>query len=713
MKTNQLLKSSLALLTIAILATVTAFTVRQGEVAKTAHLTAPKDILQFTSGGHVLGFAKTGVYMASGSHALRVEFVNSHSISPISPAAPNAPDNANDAKKATPLSNVTYPHLWDGVTLTYDAPGGAVVRSTYRLEPYANAENIRLRYNAPVSVQNDGSLRIGFQTGTLNESAPQAWQERSGKRVPVQIAFAARGKDEITFTTGHYDRSQPLFIDPTLTWNTFLGGSGDDFGYALAVDGTGNIYVAGYSSATWGSPVRAYSDSGNNNFFAAKLDSTGNLIWNTFLGSSDGEGFGGVAVDGSGNVYVAGFSQVTWGSPVRAFSGCNNVTADPFAAKLDSNGNLIWNTFLGGCGGGQFGFAVAVDGSGNVYVAGRGVGASGAFAAKLDSNGNLIWNTFLGSGDGGGFAVAVDGSGNVYVAGQSFAAKLDATGNLTWNTFLGGTGYGIAVDMSGNVYVAGTSGATWGSPVRAFSGVEDAFAAKLDANGNLTWNTFLGGSGFDAGRALALDVSGNVYVAGYSSATWGSPDRAYSGGYNAFAAKLDSNGNLTWNTFLGGSGFDLGFGLGVDMSGNVYVAGTSGGTWGSPVRAFSGGLDAFVAKLSAPYSAQIQPPINPDGTSVFNVRRGVVPVRFTLTQNGAPTCALPPATIALTRTAGGTTGTVNESDYIMAADNGSNFRIDGCQYVYNLNSSALGVGTYRVDITINGQVVGSAIFQLN
>ena len=83
-----------------------------------------------------------------------------------------------------------------------------------------------------------------------------------------------------------------------------------------------------------------------------------------------------------------------------------------------------------------------------------------------------------------------------------------------------------------------------------------------------------------------------------------------------------------------------------------------------------------------------------------------------MTQDGTPTCALPPATIALTRTAGGTTGEVNESVYSMSADSGSNFRIDGCQYVYNLNSGALGPGTYRVDIKINGQVVGSGIFQL-
>ena len=116
--------------------------------------------------------------------------------------------------------------------------------------------------------------------------------------------------------------------------------------------------------------------------------------------------------------------------------------------------------------------------------------------------------------------------------------------------------------------------------------------------------------------------------------------------------------------------------------------------------------------MDEPYSRQVQQPINPDGSSVFSVKRGVVPVKFTLTQDGTPTCSLPPATIALTRTAGATTGAVDESVYTGSADTGSNFRIDSCQYVYNLSSTALGPGTYRVDIKINGQVVGSGIFQL-
>lgn len=593
-------------------------------------LTAPNDILQFASGGHVLGFASDAVYVAGGSHALRVQFVNPRKTHPISTAAPKG------TQRAASLSQVTYPNLWDGVTLTYDAPSGAVVRSTYRIEPHADAGNIRLRYNAPLVVQDDGSLRVSFQTGTVNESAPQAWQERDGKHVPVRIAFAPRGNAELTFAVGEYDRNEPLFIDPTLTWNTFLGGAGTDEAYGLALDVSGNVYVSGYSTETWGSPVTAYGGGGVDGF-AAKLDANGNLIWNTFLGGAGNDEAFGIALDGTGNLYLAGYSDTTWGSPVRAYSGF----FEGFAAKLDSNGNLVWNTFLGS---GGFGFdiarAVAVDGIGNVSVVGYSSATWGSpvrafsgmmdiFAVKLDSSGNLVWNTFLGgTATDYGKAVAADAIGNVYVTGSSdaawgspvlaygggtaaVAAKLDASGTVIWNTFFGSSGSnsaeGVTVDGIGNVYVAGNSSATWGSPVGSFNGGEDAFAAKFDPNGTLIWNSFIGSVSSDTGQAVFLDGTGNVFVVGYSDATWGSPSRAYSGSFDVFAAKLDSGGTLTWNTFLGSASPDFGFAVAVDSSENVHVAGYSEATWGSPVRAHSGGpFDAFVAKV--PVSAPIPTP---------------------------------------------------------------------------------------------------------
>jgi hypothetical protein len=135
----------------------------------------------------------------------------------------------------------------------------------------------------------------------------------------------------------------------------------------------------------------------------------------------------------------------------------------------------------------------------------------------------------------------------VLVTSLTAATPVGAT-TVTTTIFLGGSGddlgTSIAMDGSGNIYVCGFGSATWGSPLRAFAGTSDIFVAKLDASGALLWNTFLGGSGVDYGAGIAVDAGGNAYVCGYSSSTWGSPLRAYGGGWDGFVAKLDTDGAL-------------------------------------------------------------------------------------------------------------------------------------------------------------------------
>ena len=181
----------------------------------------------------------------------------------------------------------------------------------------------------------------------------------------------------------------------------------------------------------------------------------------------------------------------------------------------------------------------------------------------------------------------------------------------SWNTFLGSSaieeGQGIAVDGSGNIFVTGTSYASWGSPPEGmgFKGSSDAFVAKLNSSGQLLWNVFLGSAATDQGQGIAVDGSGNVFVTGYSDASWGTNPPSVlqfsQGGSDAFVAKLDAvTGELLWYTFLGSSSTDKGQGIAVDHSGNAFVIGTSDATWGTtppPVRTFSGASDAFVAKL--------------------------------------------------------------------------------------------------------------------
>jgi len=464
----------------------------------------------------------------------------------------------------------------------------------------------------------------------MKESRPVAWQEIRGERVPVEVSFRVLEEKEVGFSVGFYDPEFPLVIDPVLTWNTFMGCGTGDGGSGIAVDTSGNVYVAGTSAATWGTPENPYA--GNLDAFAAKLNSSGVRLWNTFMGSGlSDEGYG-IAVDTSGNVYVTGSSNATWGTPKNAYAG----NWDAFAAKLNSSGVRQWNTFMGSVGG-DYGRGIAVDTSGNVYVTGNSQDTWGApvnphvgalwheaFAAKLSgSDGDLIWNTFMGAAGSEevGYGIAVDTSGNVYVTGWSnatwgtpvnayagnydaFAAKLNSSGVRLWNTFMGsGTddkGYGIAVDTSGNVYVAGYSGATWGTPENPYAGNLDAFAAKLNSSGVRQWNTFMGSGSEDRGYGIAVDTSGNVYVTGWSNGTWGTPENPYAGSSDAFAAKLDINGNRLANTFMGSAGYDQAKDIAVDTSGNVYVTGDSAATWGTPENAYAGNTDAFAVKLGQP-----------------------------------------------------------------------------------------------------------------
>ena len=252
-------------------------------------------------------------------------------------------------------------------------------------------------------------------------------------------SFFANADGAIGFAAVNVDPGLPLVIDPVLSWSTFLGGSGSDFGMGIAVDSTGNILVAGYSSATWGSPLRAHS--GNYDVFVAKLDGSGTLLWNTFLGGAGTDDGDGIAVDSAGTtILVTGRSSASWGSPVRAYSGSN----DAFAAKLDSSGALLWNTFLGG--------ACRRLRHGHNH---------GLFRQRLCQGVKALLPGAVRSGP-----IAAD-----Y---DVFVAKLDGSGALLWNTFLGGAGTdsshgsGIALDSAGNIFVAGyTLSTSWGSPIRA------------------------------------------------------------------------------------------------------------------------------------------------------------------------------------------------------------------------------------------------------
>jgi hypothetical protein len=312
-------------------------------------------------------------------------------------------------------------------------------------------------------------------------------------------------------------------------------------------------------------------------------------------------------------------------------------------------------------------------------------------------------NAPYGVGSGGGiFTEGYDGNATLTVTNSTFSGN--------YARFVGG---GICNDVLGsatltvsNSTFSGNSAESGGSGI--FNGGSMTIGSTILNGGVFTENLYNSfGSVSSLGYNLSSDNGG-----GFLTATGDQINT------DPMVGPLQDNGGPTFTHALltGSPAIDAGknFAAGTtDQRGPGFVRTFDSASIANATGGDGTDIGAYEVQPRTPsYAALVQAPINADGTSTFSVRRGVVPVKFNLTQGGVATCDLPPATIAITRTAGGAIGQVNESVYNDNADTGSNFRIDSCQYVYNLNARALGAGTYRVDVLIDGQVVGSAVFAL-
>jgi len=440
---------------------------------------------------------------------------------------------------------------------------------------------------------------------------------------------------------------------PEWLWAVRAGGTSGDYGYGIALDAAGNCYLTGYfrDSASFG--PYTLTSSGSDDIVAAKLDPNGNWLWAVRAGgTSEDRGYG-IAVDASGNCYLAGYfyGSASFGPYTLTSSG----SYDIFAAKLDTSGNWLWAVRAGGTLH-DYGFGIAVDATGNSYLTGwfQGNASFGSypltssgwndiFAAKLDSNGNCLWAVRAGGTSWDfGYGIAVDVAGNCYLTGifdgtasfgpytltssgqrDIFTAKLDTSGNWLWAFRAGGTfddyGRGIAVDASGNAYLTRYFYwiASFGPYTLMSSGYNDIFAAKLDPNGNFLWAVRAGGTSLDSGFDIAVDAVGNCYLTGIfrGNAGFGPYTLTSSGDYDIFVAKLDTYGNWLWAVRAGGAYEDHGIGIAMDSAGNCYLAGYFYGSasFGPYTLTSSGGTDIFVAKLSpgTPVEDELNPPVAP------------------------------------------------------------------------------------------------------
>jgi len=445
---------------------------------------------------------------------------------------------------------------------------------------------------------------------------------------------------------------------PAWLWAKSAGGGLFDAGSCISTDTGGNVLVAGgfqSDSITFGTTVLTNASAGTTDFFIAKYDAWGNILWAKSAGGNDLDIVTDISTDTNGNTLVTGcFNSptITFGSTVltSAFAG----KPDIFVVKYDASGNVLWAKSAVGSDYDEA-FGISMDATGNVMVTGKFVSdtlffgtstlihALGTtvdlFIVKYDSSGNVLWvKSSGGTGMDSGFRISSDANGNIYVAGtfesdtiifgttvltnanagytDIFLVKYDAAGNALWAKSAGGSGndYGssISIDINGNILLTGyfrSTAISFGpAPLtNTNTSYADLYIVKYDASGNVIWSTSAGGTDNDYSQGMATDAGGNVLVTGrYSSdsISFGTTTLFNSSGNHTdlFIVKYSASGNVLWAKSAGGTDHDNSNDICIDAGGNVMVTGTFNSPYivfGTDTLVISGDFDFFVAKLDS------------------------------------------------------------------------------------------------------------------
>ncbi|MBI2828240.1 MAG: Ig-like domain repeat protein, partial [Acidobacteria bacterium] len=511
------------------------------------------------------------------------------------------------------FAKARYRNVYSGIDVVYYG-NQRQLEHDYIVAPGADPRQIRLQLSGvdDLTLDENGHLVAAVGTSQVTLRAPVAYQNGATGRRSVGARYAIGRDNVVAIRVGSYNEHLPLVIDPVLVYSASFGGSDQDEARAVAVDGSGAVYVTGVTySANFPiqDPFQSLPDNldtlnpPSGDAFVMKLSAAGTLVYSTYLGGRSTDEAFSIAVDSSGSAYVVGMTYsggvvgqrfpTTSGAirptPLSA-SGFGCCSTDAFATKLSPSGSsLVYSTYLGG-GGRDWAYGIAVDPTGAAVVVGEVQTTPFIFFQKV----NAIQPTY-GGGDADAFVMKINPAGSAFV----------------YSTYLGGndydTAYGVAVDASGAAYVTGyTSSTTFPTNNPFQNQLPDgagAFVTKFSPNGqSRIYSTYLGGSGGAFGNSIAVDAGGAAYVAG---SMWGSdfPLGAQvlgQPGTGGFLSKFDASGSvLAYSAFL-----ENATAVTVDSSGAAFILGFD---WAgvlqsiNPIAGMPG--PAFIAKLTVDGSA--------------------------------------------------------------------------------------------------------------
>jgi hypothetical protein len=571
-------------------------------------------------------------------------------------------DPAQWRKDMPRYSRVEYHDVYPGVDIAYYG-AGPQLEYDLLLRPHADPSKIRLKITGADRIRIDeaGNLLLSVGQADIRELKPVIYQSFEAGRQRIDGRYVLMSGHTVGFAVADYDRAKPLVIDPVLEFSSFFGGTGNDNASTITLDSSGNSYVAGFTSSSTlaGTRIGTPFSCGGVAAFIAKINSSGNLVFATYLGGTNDQSGAIGTVDGNGNIYITGATHSSNFPTVHPLYGTyNGGVSDTYVAELNSAGNaLIFSTFFGG-NGQDYTSGIGLDSAGNVYIVGTTTSTNlptqnpvqahpgnmtDAFAAKFAAGGTaLLYSTYL-AGNNYDFSngMTVDSNGTAYLygdtestdypvqnalqpsfcgwtsgqpmptVGHGWVTVLGANGSLIYSTYICGDAAsdstrGAALDRNGNLIITGQTESTVFrtlNPLQAHhgGGANDAFIMSLSPSGSLLYSSYLGGSGDDIGRGVAVDSAGNWYITGQTSSSIDFPttaDRtqpAYGGGtYDTFVTKISAAGtpSIVFSTFLGGSADEVGHGIAVDSLAQAYIVGSTGSNnfpTRSPFQATYGG----------------------------------------------------------------------------------------------------------------------------
>ncbi len=580
-------------------------------------------------------------------------------------------DAGKHASKVGLYKEVMVKDVYHGIDIRYYFDRGCL-RYDYFVQPGADPGQIKFELTGAYDEYlKAGDLCYTMRFGEVLIAELKSLQENK----EVASRFVRTGKSW-QLLLGTYNTTLPLIIDP-LVYSTYIGGGSDKGkSIALDASGNAYITGYTYSTDYDITPGAFQTTNGGlTDVIVTKLNSTGtDLLYSTYIGGSGLDQGYSIALDTSGNAYITGLTTSTdYDITMNAFQTTNEGDIDVFVTKINSTGNaLMYSTYIGGSSEDK-GRSIALDALGNAYITGdtestnydispgafqtTNGGLNDVFVTKLNSTGTaLLYSTYIGGSSYDSYnSIVLDTLGNAYITGQTsstdyditpdsfqatlggitdvFVTKLNSTGTaLLYSTYIGGSmadmGYSIVLDALGNAYITGeTRSNDYDISPGAFQttcdGWEDIFVTKLNSTGTaLLYSTYIGGSYRDFGYGIALDASGNVSITGLTYSTDydispGAFQTTNDGYTDVFVTKLNSTGTaLLYSTYIGGSGEDGGYSIALDVSGNSYITGftqstdydISPGAF-QPIigGTFGGNTNLFITKLALCLEAPAQP----------------------------------------------------------------------------------------------------------